>query len=138
VQERVVAGAMRGVRQWTGDTCLAACVATALAVRPDSVPVVDHALDRMTWLNAYNRKLRRSHGVWLLNLDASEWWPGYWIAVVPSRRPDAPGPHAILMRGRRVAWDPARGDWEGARYEKVDRDEILCALLFVVTEPERL
>jgi hypothetical protein len=112
--------------------CLPAAVATVLSVPLNLLPEVDH--DSQDWIGDYNRAL--SDGGWPFALITASPVPvldGWWIAVVPSLTQPAPTKHAVVMKGRSLFWDVGRK----AKYERVEPEQIKCAIYVVVVGPLR-
>lgn len=122
-----------GVRQPTPSSCLSACIASILRVPIHRTPII--RLDvGAEWLDLYNAELRERLGFELVTLDPTPVFAGYWIAVVPSLNLDAPGGHAVVMKGSALVWDPANA----ARYEGIDMEIVSQAMFLLPLEPGML
>lgn len=120
----------RAVRQPTYDSCVAACVATILHWPVEATPHVDHSLPAGEWWDPYVDAVREQLDVELVPLEPDPPPAGLWMAFLPSL--NIPGkPHAIVMRGRDVAWDPSND----GRYEVVDLAIVQHAIVFVPLDP---
>lgn len=118
---------MIGVAQLTPCSCLQACVASILdGLLPPAaaLPDVDHDCGAR-WLHDFNGRLVALGFV--LEIFNPLAFAGLWIAEVPSLSGAAPGNHVVVMCGRELVWDPARGD----RYATVDPGDVISTFLLV-------
>lgn len=92
--------------------CLRMCVAAIMEVSPRRVPHFVRHYDN-DWCAGLEKWLSdRGYTLWRFSVKycgglAHRSVPkGYWIAVVDNERFDPDTAHAIVMKGRRVAYDP--------------------------------
>lgn len=100
---------INGVQQGSEPVCMSACVASILGTTLEALPL--YASDAM---KTYNRQLAIAFGVQFVPIPPPPssydgvWIAGHWTPA-RMRTLDASAAHAVVMRGRAVAWDPATG-----------------------------
>lgn len=107
--------------------CFRACVASILELDAEALP---NPHDQQHWGEAWNRELAKIgiRPLWLEEWQGN-WFPGYWIACIPSRNIE--GNHCVVMRGREFVHDPSNGK----RVTRVDLGEVGEAVILLPHDP---
>ncbi len=119
--------------------CFRACIASIMEVGHEDLP---NPHDADHWFDAWQEALE-PWGLRLIEWDVSEdpelFFPGYWIASVPSKNLGAnddgsPVLHCVVMHGADLAHDPSMKE----RYERIDLADVRWATIFHAADPAAL